>query len=44
VALIGSQKRHDGGDFRRLAKASQCVFSLDRLYEFGALPEGGVRV
>src|SRR6185437_11623761 len=44
VAFIGSQERHDGGDFRRLAKASQRDLGLDRLYEFGVLPEGGVRV
>src|SRR6202789_1199089 len=44
VAFIGSQERHDGGDFRGLAKASQRDLGLDRLYEFGVLSEDGVRV
>src|SRR6202140_5282391 len=44
VAFIGSQERHNGRDFRRLTKASQRDFGLDRLYEFGILSEGSVRV
>src|SRR6185312_15121397 len=44
VAFIGSQESHDGGDFRRLAKASQRNLGLDRAHEFGILPEGSVPV
>jgi hypothetical protein len=32
-----------GGDLRWLAKAAQSDLGLDRLDEFGILPEGGVR-
>src|SRR6185437_9206105 len=44
MAFVGSQERHHGGDFRRLAKAPQRDFGLDRLHEFGILAERGVRV
>ena len=35
VTVVGSQERHDRGDFRRLAEASQRDLGLDCLYEFG---------
>lgn len=44
MAFIRSQERHDGGDFLRLAEAAQRDLGLDRLYEFGILSDGGVRV
>src|SRR6185437_4216615 len=44
VAFRGGQEGHDSGDFRRLAKAPERDFGLDRLYELGILAEGGVPV
>ena len=44
MAVIGRQERHDGGDFRRLAEASQRDLGLDCLYEFGIFSEGSIRV